>query len=94
MFNPIRLSRATTLRPQNGVKQINSRLDAKSQECLDDLIDYYTALTGLRANSGTVVRRAIRLLRDQLNSLNPAQEDKIIRQCSEGNEPVFGRARR
>jgi len=93
MFNPTGLSRATTLRPQNGVKQINSRLDAKILERLDDLIDYYTELTGLKANPGTIVRRAIRLLRDQLEALNPGQENQIIKECGEGKESVFSGGR-
>ncbi|WP_320043504.1 hypothetical protein [uncultured Desulfobacter sp.] len=93
MFNPIRLSRATTIRPENGIRQINSRLDPRSVQRMDDLIDYYTELTGLKTNSGTIVRRAVRLLRDQLEALNPDQENQIIRQCGEGKEPVFSGGR-
>jgi hypothetical protein len=87
MFNNInRPSRATTIRPENGTKQINSRLDPRSVQRLEDLVAYYTDLTGLRTNPGTIVRRAIRLLRDQLEALDPALENQIIRQCGKGEE--------
>ncbi len=83
---PFRLNRATTLRPRNGVYQCNTRIDPKTHERLEELKAYYSQLTELKANSGVVVRRALRLLRDHLETLEPIREKRIIEQCAEGRE--------
>ena len=83
-----RPSRATTLRPENGVRQCNTRLDPRTLRHLENLKAHYSNLTGLRANSGTIVRRAIRLLASQIQQMDPDQEDRIIRQCGKGKECI------
>ncbi|MCG8683420.1 MAG: hypothetical protein MI892_00975 [Desulfobacterales bacterium] len=84
----IQPSRATTLRPRNGLYQCNTRIDPRTHERLTVLQAYYSDLTRLKANKGTIVRRAIRLLEDQLPGLDPDIEKHIVKECAKGDEPL------
>ncbi len=81
-----RPSRAKTIRPQNGIYQKNCRVDAKTHDRIEDLKAHYKSLTGLSTNTGVIMRRAIRLLSDQIHMLDQEHEDQIIRQCGKGEE--------
>ncbi len=66
----LRPSRAKTIRPQNGIYQMDCRVDARTHERLEDLKAHYKSLTGLSTNTGVIMFRAIRLLSDQIHMLD------------------------
>lgn len=90
----IRPSRAKTIRPKMGVYQMNTRIDPMTHERLKFLQAYYQQITGLSTNTGVIMRRAISLLTDHIdtliqkerNSIQDSGEEAILRRCADGEE--------
>ncbi|SMC55395.1 hypothetical protein SAMN02746065_10488 [Desulfocicer vacuolatum DSM 3385] len=94
MFNHLN-NRAKTIRPLNGIYQCNTRIDHQTHERLKYLKAYYDKSTGLSTNTGVVVRRAIELLIDHIDSqilkersgaITNRQELASLDRCAKGSE--------
>ena len=91
----IRNKRAKTIRPLNGIYQCNTRIDHETHERLKYLKAYYDKATGLSTNTGVIVRRAIQLLTDHIDSqvmgersgaVTNRQELATLDRCAKGGD--------